>query len=224
MTIPQRILFHVAVGAGLVIAVATAVTCGIVYNGAKQRDLKHLATYVSERSRREEIGFQQVQANLTLVRGQFLKRMEAPIPADYQKKWDERFRLYPDGAWRSREEFADGRKWSTLWAHKNVALTPALQTQILRAQDICNELLPGWVDSFPSVYFVLPGWLNIGFDPRIPSWVWDTPADYDPSALEWFQLAMPTNKPPEGIAWSGVIEEPTTKVPIVSVYLPIEKD
>jgi signal transduction histidine kinase len=224
MTIPQRILLHVAVGAGLVIAVATAVTYGIVYSGAKQRDLKHLATYVSERSRREEIGFQQVQANLMLVRGQFLKRMEAPIPTDYQKKWEERFRLYPDGAWRSREEFADGRKWSTLWAHKNVTLTAEWQTQILRAQDICNELLPGWVDSFPSVYFVVPGWANIGFDPRLPSWVWDTPADYDPSALEWFQLAMPTNKPPEGIVWSGVIEEPTTKVPIVSVYLPIEKD
>jgi len=224
MTIPQRILLHVAAGAGLVIAVATGVAYGIVYNSAKQRDLRHLETYVTERARREEIGFQQVQANLTLVRGQFLKRMEAPIPRDYQAKWNERFRLFPDGAWRSREEFADGRKHATLWAHKNFTLTPESQTQILRAQDICDELLPGWADAFPSVYFVLPGWANIGFDPRLASWVWETPADYDPSALEWFQLSMPTNRPAGGIAWSGVIEEPTTKVPIVSVYLPIEKD
>ena len=34
---------------------------------------------------------------------------------------------------------------------------------------------------------------------------------------------MPTNQPAEGFSWPGVIEEPTTKVPIVSVYLPIEK-
>src|SRR5262249_54892709 len=224
MTIPQRILWHVAAAAGLVIAVATGVTYGIVYNAAKQRGLNHLATYVSERSRREELGFQQVQANLILVRGQFLKRMEAPRPRDYQEKWDKRFRLYPDGAWRSREEFVDGRKYSTLWAHKNARLTPELQVQILRAQDICDELLPGWVDSFPSVYFVLPGWANIGFDPRIPTWVWDTPADYDPTALEWFQIAMPKQNPPEGFGWTGIIEEPTTKVPIVSVYLPIMKD
>src|SRR5262245_39905658 len=222
MTIPQRILLHVAVGASLVIAVATAVTYGLVYNASRQRDLKHLETYVLERSKREEIGFQKVQENLTLVRGQFLKRMESPVPANYEKLWDERFRLFPDGAWRSREEFVDGRKWATLWAHKNCKLSPQWQTQILRAQDICNELLPGWVDSFPSVYFVLPGWANIGFDPRIPNWVWDTPADYDPSALEWFQLAMPTNSPPDRFSWSGVIEEPTTKVPIVSVYLPIQ--
>src|ERR1041385_9368218 len=191
MTIPQRILFHVAIGAGLVIAVATAVTYGIVYDAARQRDLKHLETYVRERTRREEVGFQQVQANLALVRGQFLKRLEAPIPSDYQQKWNERFELFSDGSWRSYKKFSDGRKYSTLFAPKNFKLTPELQVEILRAQDLCDELLPAWVDSFPSVYFVLPGWANIGFDPRIPSWVWDTPADYDPSALEWFQLAMP---------------------------------
>lgn len=224
MNIPQRILLHVAVGAGIVIAVATGVTYAIVYENAKQRDLNHLKTYVTERARREEIGFKQIQANMSLVAGQFLKRIDASIPHDYQQKWDARFRLFADGSWRSHEKFADGRKYSTLWAHKNFVPTPELQTQILRAQDICDELLPGWVDSFPSVYFVLPGWANIGFDPRIPSWVWDTPADYDPTALEWFQIAMPKEKPPERFTWTGIIEEPTTKVPIVSVYLPIIKD
>ncbi|MCI0535018.1 MAG: ATP-binding protein [Verrucomicrobiales bacterium] len=224
MTIPQRILLQVAIGAGVVIAVATAVTYGIVYESAKQRALKHLETYVNERSRREEAGFKQVEANLALVRGQFLKRREGPIARNYEAQWNQRFELFPDGAWRSRTNFIDGRKFSTLWAHKNVTFTPELKTEVLRAQNICDELLPGWVDSFPSVYFVFPGWLNIGFDPRIPNWVWDTPADYDPSGLEWFQLAMPKEKPREGFSWTGVIEEPTTKQPIVSVYIPIEKD
>lgn len=224
MTLSRRILTHVAIGAGLVIALATAVTYAIVYDSAKQSDLNHLATYVAERARREEINFRQVEANLTLVRGQFLKRLEAPVPADYEQKWNERFRLYPDGAWRSREEFRDARRWSTLWAHKNCRLTPEWQTQILRAQDICDELLRGWVDAFPSVYFVLPGWANIGFDPRLPSWVWDTPGDYDPSELEWFQLAMPKERRTNAFAWTGVIEEPTLKIPIVSAYLSVEKD
>ncbi|MFO1498245.1 MAG: ATP-binding protein [Verrucomicrobiota bacterium] len=224
MTIPQRILSQVAAGAGLVIAVATSMTYALVYNSARQRDLQHLETYVSERSRREQIVFQQVQANLSLVRGQFQKRMESPLPRDYQAKWDERFRLFPDGAWRSREAFADGRKYATLWAHRDYELTPERQTQILRAQDICNELLPGWVDTFPSVYFVLRGWANIGFDPRIPNWVWDTPADYGAEPLEWFQLALPASSPTDGFYWTGVIEEPTTKVPIVSVYIPIYQD
>lgn len=224
MTIPQRILLHVALGAGLVIAVATAVTYGLVLSNSKERELKHLETYVSERARREQTGFLQAQANLLLVRGQFLKRMEGPPPRNLDGQWNERFELFPDGAWRSRTNFVDGRKYSTLWAHRNVALTPELKTQVLRAQNICDDLLPGWVDSFPSIYFVLPGWLNIGFDSRIPNWVWDTPADYDASQLEWFNLAMPKAKPADGFAWTGVIEEPTTKVPIVSLYIPILKD
>jgi len=71
MTIPQRILFHVALGAGLVIAVATAVTYGIVYSAAKQRDLRQLEIYVSERSRREENGFKQVEGRLETDRMTF---------------------------------------------------------------------------------------------------------------------------------------------------------
>lgn len=224
MTIPQRILLHVAAGAAVVIAVATAVTYGIVYDAAKQRDLKHLETYVRERTRREEIGFRQVEVNLALVRGQFLKRMEGPAPRNIEGQWNDRFELFPDGAWRSKTNFWDGRKYATLWAHKAVEFTPELKTEILRAQNICDELLPGWVDEFPSVYFVFPGWLNIGFDPRIPAWVWETPADYNATNLEWFDLAMPKQTPTDRFGWTGVIEEPTTKVPIVSAYLPIFKD
>lgn len=224
MTLPQRILLNVTLAAGIVIAVATYVTFRIVHLEATDRNLDHLETYVNERARREELGFQQVEANLALVRGQFLRRISVPIPANHEAQWQERFALFPDGSWRSRTNFADGRKYSTLWAHRNVNFTPELKTHVLRAQNICDDLLPAWGEAFPSVYFVFPGWLNIGFDPRIPNWVWETPADYDPSALEWFRLAAPTNRPPEGTSWTGVIEEPTTKVPIVSVYLPITRD
>lgn len=224
MTIPQRILLHVAAGAGLAIAIATGVTYGIVYSNAKERELNHLKTYVSERARREELGFKQVEVNLSLARGQFLKRLESPLPPDYETQWNERFVFFPDGSWRSRTNFLDGRRYSTLWAHKDVVFTPELKMEVLCAQNLCDELLPGWADEFPSVYFVLPGWLNIGFDPRIPNWVWDTPADYNATNLEWFDLAMPRQTPADRFAWTGVIEEPTTKVPIVSAYLPIFKD
>src|SRR4051812_35603843 len=170
MTVPQRILLHIAAGAGLVIAVATTMTYRRVYDGVTRGELRHLETYVTERAQREELGFQQVQANLTLVRGQFLRRMEEPITEDVTTRWNERFRLFADGAWRSREEFVDGRKYATLWANKKVVFTPELQAYVLRAQELCDQLLPGWVDAFPSVYFVFPGWLNIGFDPRIANW------------------------------------------------------
>jgi PAS domain S-box-containing protein len=224
VTVTTRILVQVAVGAALVIAVTTAVTYAIVYDAVRQRDLNRLATYASERARREEAGFRHIEDNLKLVRGQFLKRMEAPVPRNYQAAWEQRFRQFPDGAWRSREEFSDGRKYSTLWAHKDVALTPEFQTKILRAHDICEELLRTWADSFPSLYFNFPGPANVGFDPTIPSWVWDTPADYDMDAQEWVYLADAAHNPSRGFVWTGVLEEEITRTPQVAVMLPVDSD
>jgi signal transduction histidine kinase len=224
VTVTRRILLQLAMAAGLVICVTTAVTYVLVLQAAKERDLQHLETYVTERARSEEIGFKQVEANLTLVRGQFLKRIESHPPEDYETRWNERFRLFEDGSWRSREEFADGRRYSTLWAHKDVQLTPEWQIQILHAQDMCDELMPGWVDAFPSLYFNFPGPANIGFDPRIPSWVWDTPADYDMDAQEWVYIGKPTHNPSRDFAWTGVLEEEVSKSPQVGALLPIDRN
>lgn len=232
MTVARRILINFAIGAAFVIAVVTAVTYALVYRALKQRDLQQLTTYVTERTQREEARFQQIQANLTLVRGQFLKRLENPYPGDVAARWEEQFRFYPDGAWRSREKFADGRKYAQLWCHKNWTLTRDAQRKIVVSQDLCEELLPGWVDSFPSVYFNFPGPANIGFDARIPSWVWDMPADYDTEKMEWLQLALPKTPPaPDIFLWTGVqqdvdlqTENPLINAPMVSVFLPIYKD
>jgi signal transduction histidine kinase len=232
MTVARRILLHVALGTVFVVAVVTLVTYALVYNALKQRDLQQLATYVTERTRREEARFQQIQANLTLVRGQFLKRLEAPDSNDLPAKWDERFRLFDDGAWRSRETFSDGKKWAPLWCHKNWKLTPEAQREIIIAQQLCEELLPGWIESFPSVYFNFPGPANVGFDARIPSWVWDMPADYDTEKMEWVGLALPKTPPaPDTFLWTGVqqdvdleTENPLINAPMVSIFLPIYKD
>ena len=229
MTVSRRILIHVALGAAFIVAVVTAVTYELVYRALRQRDLDHLKTYVTERTRREAARFQQIQSNLTLAREQFLKRLDAPYPGDIQARWNEQFRLFPDGAWRSREKFSDGRKYAPLWCHKNWVLTPDAQHQILVAQDLCEELLPGWVDSFPSVYFNFPGPANVGFDARIPSWVWDMPADYDTEKMEWLSLALPKTLPqPDVFLWTGVQQDvdlqtanPLINAPMVSIFLPI---
>lgn len=221
MTVAQRILAHITLGAGVVIAATSAAAYAIIYEAAKQRDLQHLQTYVAERARREEAGFRRIEANLQTVCGQFLKRNSSPVPANYQKLWDERFERFPDGAWRSRKQFADGYKYSTLWMHRDATLTPEFQTRILRAQDICDELLPTWGKSFPSLYFDFPEQANVGFDPAIPQWVWDTPPDYPINDQEWVKMAFPEHNRERRITWTGVLEEEITRTPQVGVVMPI---
>ncbi len=224
MTITRRILTQVAVAAGAVVAVVSAVAYWNVFNTTRTREIENLETYVRERTRREESGFRQIEMNLATVRGQFLKRIAEPPPPNWREQWERRFERFADGAWRSRKEFSDGRKFSTLWMHRDASLTPVYQNQILQAQDICDELLPSWGDSFPSLYFNFPGPANIGFDPTIPSWVWDTPSDYDMNAQEWVKMAFPENDPSRGFVWTGVVEEEVTKTPQVAVLLPVDLD
>lgn len=220
MSITKRLLLHVGIGTALVVAVVTAVTYALVYHAIKQRDLQNLQTYVAERALREEARFQQVQSNLLLVRGQFLSRLKAPRTGDDQAEWDYWYRFYPDGAWRTREKFSDPRKYTPLWTHKKWQDTPEHRRQILVAQELCDELLPGWVDAFPSVFFNFHGPATIGFDARLPSWVWDMPAEYDTTGMEWISLSLP-KEPKEGFSWTGVQQDSVVSDPLVSVFLPI---
>src|SRR5262245_3156683 len=225
MSVSRRILAPVALGVAFVVSVVTAVTYALVYEALKARGLEHLATYVSERAQREEARFQQVQSNLLLVRAQFLKRLEAPMPPGFLKKWDLYYRRYADGAWRSREQFADARTHASMWAHRDWRGTPERQREALVAQELCDEMLPGWVDVFPSFYFHFRGPLNVGVDLSVPTWPWDMPADFDGTGVEWVDLALPKEPPqPDRFSWTGVQVDPVTPKPLVDVYLPIVKD
>lgn len=79
MTVARRLLIHVAFGVAFVVAVVTAVTYWLVFDALKRSGLRQLDTYVRERAEREEARFLQVQTNMTLVRAQFLARLDAPM-------------------------------------------------------------------------------------------------------------------------------------------------
>ena len=61
----------------------------------------------------------------------------------------------------------------------------------------------------------------MGFDPRIPNWVWEAKADYDTCAAPFFQDATPERNPSQGVVWGAATREPVSQQPYVSVTLPI---
>ena len=227
MTVARRILLHVALAVAFVVIVVTAVTYQLVYEALKQSRLRQLETYVTERADREEARFQQVQSNLTLVRGVFLKRLDQPYSAEaVETRWNQWYRRYEDGAWRTREQFTDARKYSSLWADRDWPATFEMRRQALLAQEICDEMLPGWVDTFPSFYlqFPAPGLVNVGVDTLLADWSWKMPAHFDTTGLEWIALALPPGVPPDRFSWTGVQQDSVVSEPLVCVYLPVVKD
>ena len=139
MTVSRRILWQVAVGVIFVVTVATTVSFWLVYDALKRRDLRQLETYVTERAEREEARFQIVETNMKLVRGQFLKRLAVPMTAEQvEARFNYWNRRYPDGAWRTREEFGDARRNSSFWADREWPAT----LEALRALD-AEAIVPG---------------------------------------------------------------------------------
>ncbi len=218
---------QMAVGVSAVVAIATAVKFRLVYETFKDSGLQNLEAYVTERAAKEEARFQVVQTNLKLVRGQFLKRLEAPVSQDeLERKWDYWYRKYPDGAWRSREQFSDPRKASSMWADRDWPATSEMRRQTLIAQELCDEMLPGWVDVFPSYYFQFPapGLVNVGVDVLLADWSWKMPGHFDTTGLEWIALALPKGVPKDEFSWTGLQQDSIVSEPLVSTYLPVVKD
>lgn len=221
MTVSRRLLLHVALGAVLVIAGVAGVTYWLVYREAERLVMERLDTYVAERTRREEASFRLVYQNLETARGLYLRRDAQPPPADIQARWDALVRRDPDGGWRTLRERGD----PSLWAHRDLALTPLIQHRLLNALAVSAELMPLWVEGFPSLYFSFPGAACLGYNLQQLTWAWDTPADYPMEEQEWYAAAAPARNPARGFVWTGVYPDPISRLPFATVMLPVyDKD
>ncbi len=217
MSLARRLLLHVALGALLVIAAVAAVTYWLVYREAERLVVERLDTYVVERTRREEAAFRLVYQNLETARGLFLQRIAQPVPADIQARWDARVRRDPDGGWRTLREHGD----PSLWGHQDLPVTPEVRHRLLCALELCDELMPYWVDDFPSLYFSFPGSACLGYNLQQLTWVWDTPSDYPLEEQEWYAAAAPEQNPKRGFVWTGVYRDPASHLPFATVMLPV---
>lgn len=224
MTVARRLLIYVVLGATLAITLVAWGTYRVVYRAAERRAVENLDAYVTERTKREEAGFHTTYSNLEIIRSLLLKRLAEKPAADVEERWNQRFMQYPDGAWRNREEYFDPQKYSNLWCSSKLTLTPEFKRRLLIAQETCEDVQPGWVDTFRSVYFILPGPATMGFDKLIARWAWQTPGDYDLDAEEWVKEAQPVRNPTRGVVWTGVFVDSPSGKPFVTVQLPVDRD
>ena len=113
-----------------------------------------------------------------------------------------------------------------MWADKDWPATPEQRRQVVIAQELCDEMLPGWVEVFPSYYFQFPapGLVNVGVDVLLWDWSWKMPAHFDTTGVEWIALALPKEVVPDRFSWTGMQQDDVVSQPFVDVYLPMVKD
>ncbi|MGH8018209.1 MAG: PAS domain-containing sensor histidine kinase [Opitutaceae bacterium] len=193
----------------------------LIYRAVEERGLINLDQYVSERAKREETHFRQVIANLRAAERAFLERLRQPDPPGYLERWDMLFVRFPDGAWRSPRERVDGTRDTTLWAHRDAVLTDELKRRTLILYDMLEQFRPAWIGTFRSLWANTPEMTNVGFDPLIANWVYETPADWPQNEIDYVAAALPKNNPERKIVWTRSLTEAISNEYFVSVCLPV---
>lgn len=201
-SLTRRTLLLIAVAVSLLIAVTTYVTYRLIFNAVEEHGRIHLDQYVAERARREEARFSQVRGNLQLVARTFLERYRQAPDIDYRERWNAIAVRDADGAWRSPRDRFDGTRDSTLWAHKDVNLSPELLRRTIVLYDVLESFRPVWIGSFRSLWFATPEMTNVGFDPLIPNWVEHTPADWAQNDVEYLAKTGPARNPQHKFTWT----------------------
>jgi PAS domain S-box-containing protein len=205
----------------VLIAVMTYLTYRWILDAVGERGRLHLEQYVAERAKREEARFIQIQQNLQLAARTFLQRYHQADDGDFRDRWDRLVQRSPDGGWRSPRHTVDGARDITIWAHKDVVLTPELLRRTIVLHDMAESFRPVWIDSFRSFWCATPEMTNIGFDPLIPNWIYNTPADWPQNKIDYVANAGPERNPDGKITWTRSNYQEVENEYFVSVCLPV---
>jgi PAS domain S-box-containing protein len=88
--------------------------------------------------------------------------------------------------------------------------------------DVSEQFRPAWFNTFHSLYATTPEQLNIGFDAKIPNWIYDTVANHDQSVNETEVINAQKANPSRTAAWAGPMLEPTYGEYIVTLTQPVD--
>ena len=158
----------------------------------------------------------------TAIRELARQTLEVAPNYDINKRYNELFMRYPDGAIRNRPAYADGAIFATLWAPKITVEDDLFRRSFVLFYDLCQQYGPVVRTRFLNLYFVIRNGANIAYDPEVPSWVFDAAADYDPTDQNWVNYGWPENNPQRITLITPPEHDPIPNLDVVSVVTPLD--
>ncbi len=198
-TLTGKTLLRLAIAGGLLLAAAAALNAYLLYRQAEGEARQRLAAAAAERARVAErvLGYT-VETHET-VRIAFVEKWPGYRNEATSRRLESILAHYPDGVWRNRAEFADGRVHPTGWVPKATPLSDELRQLLVLFWDLSRHYGPGAAIRRDNLFFMsVPLQTNLGYDPYLfPNWVFDIPPDFDQLDYEWGRLAYQPARPGE---------------------------
>lgn len=219
-----RTLLYIALAMTAAVALASVVSYRLTYSEVEQNLRDQLLDQISRSAHRQQERLILARDAQESIKKLVLDRLAQPAEDDVDKRFNELFMVYPDGAIRNRPQYSDGSVFATMWAPRKTVNDAQFRRLYVLFYDICQQYGPLLMTRFFNFWLVTPEGANIAYDPERPNWVYDAPADYDPTAQEWVALGTPQRNPSRETVWSRPELDPIGNTYEISAVTPLDMD
>ncbi len=184
-----------------------------------------LQEYIAERGQRESVNFKLGQDNLVFLKGQILEALQTPAPATIAADFDRLFVPWNDGTRRSvpqnQVKSFDHKRQASAYLGRGTVPTPELKRLLLNAHQLISTNGPAWSNRFMDVY------LNTPENAAVAFWTGgafplELPPDFQTKEQEFVYVADRAHNPSRQPAWTGLYQDPTVGLWMVSAVVPID--
>ncbi|HEX8706120.1 MAG TPA: ATP-binding protein [Myxococcaceae bacterium] len=223
-SLARSTLIRMGVRIGVIIALTTLVSYLHIFSSFRDETLVQMERVAAERGQREQAIFVLAQDNHAVLKKAMVERLQAWSQQDPQPAFDRLFSLLPDGTVRNRPEGFDGTRMPGVFVPPGVTLEPELRRRILAAYDVVAQYGPAFHVRFMSTGVTLPEGPIIGYFPEGATYFQDLAPTFDMLAMEYFTLSKPENNPRRESTWTGIYEDPPSKIWFVTATTPLDLD
>jgi two-component system NtrC family sensor kinase len=223
-SLARSTLIRMGMRIGAIIALTTLVSYLHIFRSFRDEALVQMERMALERSQREQAIFVLAQDNHTVLKQAMAERLQAWSQQDPQPTFDRLFSLLPDGSIRNKPEGFDGTRMPGVFVPKGVALDAELRRRILAAYEVVAQYGPAFHVRFMSTGVTLPEGPIVGYFPEGATYFQELEATFAMVAMEYFTLSQPPSNPRRESVWTGIYEDPPSKIWFVTLATPLDLD
>lgn len=220
-SISRHTLTKMTVRIAIVTLIVTAVSYVHLMKNTEGQVKENLTQFISERSNREKISFQQANENHTIITAEFLSHYQKQlISPDLDRRFESLTIKNASGVIRNRDARFDGRKDTGIFIAKR-PLNREFKARILAAYDVTNRFGLPYHHQFQDLYFTFPENAIVLYWPESPNWVMNAKDDFNLTTEEYHAIATPENNPKRKTVWTGLFYDSVSSIWMVTASTPI---
>lgn len=208
----------------LVVGITALVTYWHLSKEIEKNSLQTLEKYVRERSLREREIFKLASDNHYVLRKDLVDvfRKIEKSNDDPVAEFNAIVKKDPDGALRSPRSKPGVKKEIDVWVAKNSRNDALFRRKVVAFSKVLLRFAPAFHVRFTDTYIALSENANIVYWPEFPDWSAGTPANFDYSSYELYQIGKKQFNPERKTRWSGVYFDDAIGKWMVSASTPFD--